>query len=172
MRYTGQAVAYLAFIIFIGYLSNKPTYVHLPADQALIKLSFSHAGKTIGECYQRSDEELARLTPNMRALEVCPRERSPLVVELEMDGEVLYSGVLLPSGIHRDSSSSIYQRFAVTAGQHNLRVKLKDDIQKVEEVSQLQDKEYNYFGEKIVNLKPAQVLVIDFLPETGSFIFK
>ena len=34
-----------------------------------------------------SAEELAKLAPNMRVAQVCPRERSPVAVEVEMDGK-------------------------------------------------------------------------------------
>ena len=53
MAWLGQALLYALFALIIGYFSNSPAYRHLPADQALIKLSFSHQGKLISECRRR-----------------------------------------------------------------------------------------------------------------------
>ena len=76
-RIFAQALLYAAFAAVVGYFATAPVYRHLPADQALIKLSFSHSGKLLAECRQRSPEELAKMPPNMRAPMDCPRERPP-----------------------------------------------------------------------------------------------
>ena len=55
----------------------------LAPDRALVKLSFSHHGKPVSDCHQTSAAELAKLPPNMRAPVRCPRERSPVTVELD-----------------------------------------------------------------------------------------
>ena len=60
----GQGLLYSLFAIAIGTFSTWPAYRHLPADQALIKLSFIHHGKLVSECRKLSEAELARLPPN------------------------------------------------------------------------------------------------------------
>jgi hypothetical protein len=127
LRYAGQALAYGLFVGIVGYFSSAPAYVHLDPELALIKLSFSHAGQTRGECRRRTDEELARLAPNMRTPYDCPRERSPITVALELDGKPLYAAELPPTGFTRDGASTVYQRFPVAAGTHRLRARLKDN---------------------------------------------
>ncbi len=163
LRYIAQAALYGLFIAVLGYFSVSPAYVHLPPDQALIKLSFSHPGQPKGGCRERTDEELARLPPNMRIRVVCPRERSPVFIELEMDGRLLYRDTLIPSGLSRDGTSTVYRRFPVAAGRHHLRARLRDDVQ-VEG--------FNYVREADITLKPAQVFVVDFNAKSGGFIFK
>ena len=74
----GQVVLYALFALVIGVFSRWPVYQHLGSDQALIKLSFTHAGKPLGDCRRQSAAELAKLPPNMRAPMKCPRERSPV----------------------------------------------------------------------------------------------
>lgn len=170
LTYTKQAIAYLAFIVFIGYFSSAPTYIHLPSDQAVLKLTITHPGKPVGECYQRSDAALAKLPPNMRIRQVCPRERSYVAVELEMDNKILYREILPPNGLSRDGLSTTYQRFAVAAGQHHLRAKLKDDLHKP--TAAISEDDYTYINEQQINLKPAQVFIIDFSNETEKFVFK
>ena len=158
----GQVCAYALFVAFIGVLSNSPSYRHMPPDQATIKLSLRHAGKLLGECRERSAQELADLPPNMRIALVCPRERSPIVVELDLNGQRVFSETLPARGIHQDGRASTYRRFSVPAGQIQLAVRLKDHIG---------SKEFHYTATHTTTLEPAQVLVIDFNEQARSFEF-
>lgn len=152
-RYLGQGVAYLIFIAFIGYFSTSPSYLHVPADMALIKFTFSHAGKRVKEFNDtRTKEDLAKLPPQLRARKRS-RERSPLEVEFEMDGQMLFQKKVVPRGLAHDLPSPIYERFIVPAGKRHFRVRMKDDIH-VEG--------FNYFGEKTMTLKPLQTMIVDF----------
>ncbi len=163
LRYFGQAVFYGLFVAFIGYFSVAPAYVHFPPDQALIKVSFSHAGQPKEECRVRTAEELEKLPPNMRMPMLCGRERSPLLFELELNGKPLHRAELPPSGLSRDGSSTIYQRFPVPAGRYHLRARLKDSVRVPD---------FNYTKEADMTVVPGQVFVVDFNPITGGFIFK
>ena len=87
LRYGGQGILYLLFAAFIGYFSTAPAYQHLAPDHALLRLSFRHPGQFITDCRARSAEELAKLPPQLRAQMDCPRERSPVHVRVELDGE-------------------------------------------------------------------------------------
>lgn len=156
-RFLGQAALYGAFALAIGYFSTAPAYTHLAPDQALLKLSFSHGTQRVGECRDRSDKELAQLPPNMRIRQNCPRERAPVIVELEMDGARLYRESLPPSGLSRDGSASVYRRFVVPAGMHRLSARLSDNAKG----------EFNYRGEKSVTLAPAQIVVVEFHAPAG-----
>ena len=127
ISWIGQGLLYALFALIIGFFSNWPPYRHLAPDQALIKLSFSHHGKPVAECRQRSPEELAKLPPNMRAPMDCPRERSPVTVEIDLDGAPAFRHVAAPSGLSSDGASTVYQRFLVAAGEHRVAVRLKDD---------------------------------------------
>jgi hypothetical protein len=160
-RYLAQAVLYGAFNAFIGYFSTSPAYTHLPPDQALIRLSFSHAAQRKVPCHERTPEELAKLAPNMRAQFDCPRERAPVTVELEMDGQLLYHLVVPPSGLAKDGASTVYRRVPVAAGSHRFKLRLAD----------APNGEFNYLSEKTVDLKPARILVIDFSAAQGGFLF-
>lgn len=162
-QFAGQLIAYTFFAAAIGYFSASPAYVRLAPDQAVVKLSFSHAGQPVGDCYERSDEELAKLAPNMRERVVCPRERHAVSVELSLDGKLMYRETLQPSGMSRDSASSAYRRFTVKAGRHFLKVQLGD---------RSPEKGYTSVLEQYVELVPGQVLVIDFDEGIGNFVLK
>lgn len=164
LQYIGQGLFYALFIGVIGYFSTSPAYTHLPPDESLIKLSFSHAGQHKGACRERTPEELAKLPMYQRKVTtVCPRERVDVVVELEMDGKQLYHVVLVPGGLLHSSISSIYRRIPVKAGIHTLKARLNDNGGDV----------FNYVHEETVSLAPGRIMLIDFQEGTGGgFIFR
>ena len=159
ISWIGQALLYGLFALIIGYFSGSPPYRHLQPGEALIKLSFSHEGKLVYKCRQRTPEELAKLAPNMRAPLDCPRERSPVTVEIDLDRALVYRHVAQPSGLSKDGASTVYHRFAVPAGENRLAIRLKDDMHSAD---------FDYHREQAVSLKPGQVLVIDFNQEAGG----
>lgn len=161
-RYIGQGFAYVAFILFVGALSSAPTYQHLADDQATIKLSLRHAGQLLGECRQRTREEMADLPANMRAPEICPRERSALLLELDVNGDNVYAEELPPRGLHGDGRATVYRRLTVPAGQVDIQVRLKDDMREAS---------FQYQQEHSQILAPAQILVIDFDEQASRFEF-
>ena len=155
----GQAALYALFALVIGTFSHWPVYHHLGPDEALIKLSLVHTGQPISECRERTPEELEQMPPNMRTLMDCPRERSPITVELDINGEPQARVTAEPSGLSRDGAAAIYRRLQVPAGSYDLRVRLSDSAQPGAEP---------YVVERRVDIKPAQVLVIDFSAEHGE----
>lgn len=162
VRYAIQAVLYGAFALFVGYFSTAPTYDHLAPGEALVRLSFSHAAQRKEPCRERSPEELAKLAPNMRAKQVCPRARSPVTVEIELDGKPLYRIVAPPAGLTADGASTVYRRLVVPAGRHEIRARLSDNPQG----------EFNYVAERTIELAAGRVLLIDFNATAGGFVFR
>lgn len=161
--WVGQALLYGAFALAIGVFSHWPTYRHLADDEALIKLSFTHAAQRVDECRKRTPEELAKLPPNMRTPTQCGRERAPVVVEVDLDGKPAIRHVAQPSGLSRDGASAVYQRITVPAGKHHIAVRLKDRVGA---------ERFDYEAEKSVELAPAQILVIDFDSQHGAITFR
>lgn len=159
----GQAVLYSAFALFIGVFSNWPAYRHLQDDQSLIEVSFTHAGQPVAECKQQSAAELAKLPPNMRAPVRCPRERSPVIVELDIGGVEAYRHVAEPQGLAKDGASSVYQRLVVPAGSHRIAVRLNDDAR---------SPGYVYALQREVTLSPGQILVVDFDASTRQITLR
>ncbi|MGI9286005.1 MAG: hypothetical protein ACR2P1_11500 [Pseudomonadales bacterium] len=152
-RYVGQAVIYALFMVTVGYFSSMPYYQASAPDEATLKLSVRHAGKVIGECATLSNAQMENLPANMKVVEICPRERSPLRLELLVDGELLYADTVQPSGLHNDGVSSIYQRFTMRAGKHQLTARLSDDVN-------VDDSVFVYASD--VDFMPTQVAVLQF----------
>lgn len=159
----GQGALYALFALAIGTFSHWPPYRHLAADQALIKLSFTHSGKLVSECRPLSAAELAKLPPNMRNPMKCPRERVPVLVELDIDGVPAARHSASPSGLSRDGASAIYRRLPVQAGTHRVSVRLKDSAGSTG---------FDYSRDESVSLRPAQVLVIDFDAGKGGITLR
>jgi hypothetical protein len=162
MQYLGQAIAYSLFAIVVGYFATRPAYTYLEPGKAVIKLSFSHAGAHAEECHVLTQEELNLLPPNMRQLTKCARARVPLQVELLLDGELIYSESLPPSGMAGDGASTAYKKFPVDTGTYHLVARLRDSRRQ---------SGFDYEHSADVTLKAQQNFVIDFRPELGGFLF-
>ncbi len=148
----GQILLYALFAVVIAVFSRWPVYNVIAPDQAMLKLSFSHHGKPIAECRQATEAELAKLPRNMRAPTVCPRQRSPVTVQLDVDGKQSYRQTAMPSGLSKDGASAVYHRLELAAGSHRIAVRINDDARQPG---------FQYVREETLVLKPAQILVID-----------
>lgn len=159
----GQAVTYGAFAAMLGVFSAWPGYSYTSADEAQVKLSLSHPGQRVEACRKRSQAELNDLAPNMRAKMQCSRERWPVVLELEMDGQLVFSGKAIPAGLRRDGASSFYEKFHVPAGKHTFKVRMNDAGPE------------GAFDHTLIGtftLKPAQNMVIGFREDGSGFFVK
>ena len=161
-RYAGQAVAYAAFAALLGYFATAPAYSPIEPDAAVLKLSFIHVGQRKVECRKMSPDEIARLPPNMRLTLDCPRERLPVLVELELDGKLLLRREIKASGLSHDRASSIYQKFVVPPGRHVVSARLRDSAR---------TEGFDYARSTEVEFRPRQNFVGDFRAEAGGFSF-
>lgn len=162
-RWAAQGALYAAFAAVLAVFSHWPSYQHLAPNRAVIKLSLSHQGKRLGDCETLSMDELAKLPPNMRAPTRCPRERSALTVEVDLDGLRVHRQSAAPTGLSGDGPAAIYRRIEVPAGRHRIAVRLKDDARSVG---------FDYRREEEVFLAPAEVLVIDFDAAGQEIVFQ
>ena len=161
-RYPLQILNYCIFMALVGYFSAAPAYRHLEEGQSKVVLAFSHAGQHLEPCRTVSPEELAKLSPNMRQATDCPRARSPVTVEVMMDGQPLFNMVVEPPGLFADGGVDVYTDTTVPAGEHQFAIKMNDSV-RVEG--------YNYSHQQSAQLVNGQLLFIDFNTEDG-FVFK
>lgn len=161
LRFVAQCLLYVPLMAILGAFSTHPTFQVMPADKALVRISLTHAGSLLVECRQRSPEELAKLAPNMRAQQVCPRERSPIRVEVNLDGALLLDVSKAPVGLRRDGAATIYQRTEVPAGRHRLVARLADGPTGA----------FTHEKSIDVDLRPGGSLLIDFNAAKGGFLF-
>ena len=162
MKWIGQIALYLPLMALLGWFSTEPRFSAIGAGEALVRLSFVHAAERKHPCRTRSAEELAKLAPNMRAAENCPRQRANVRVELEVDGRIVLRREVHPAGFHEDGNAALYARLPVAAGRHRIVARLRDRT----------GGDFNYRREETVDLAPGHVLLIDFVAAKGGFAFR
>ena len=162
VRWSGQAVAYGALALLVGFFATRPAYTYLAAGDAVVKLSFSHAGKPLKPCRHYTPAELAKLPFNQRTATSCERGRWPVYVEFEIDGHKVYSRTHEPAGLWNDGPSAVYTRFELPAGRHSLAVRLRDDGS---------GSGYTATAQRVVDLQPGENLVVDYRAIEGGFTF-
>ena len=158
----GQLAVYGLTALLFGVFSTDPSYRAFPEDKAQILLTFSHVGQRKGECRKLTPEEIQEMAANMRRAEICPRERLPVTVELELSGEVIYHAELRPTGLSSDGASQAHRRFMVEPGPHHLVARLRDGAE---------SGGFNYQEATDIELQAGENFIVDFRSEMGGFLF-
>jgi hypothetical protein len=148
-----QAIFYAIVVAAIGYFASGPAYHPIKPDQAELKLVVRYSGKLLGECHRLDSAELEELAPNMRAPMVCPREKSPLLVEVSVDGDVIFERQVEPAGLQNDGVLALYKTFVFNAGPADLRVRIKEDMR---------EQQFTQTLERAVEFDPDRILVVEF----------
>ena len=161
LRFLLQAFNYSLFMGLVWFFSNSPSVSLIGEDEARITIAFAHAGQLREPCRMLSQEELNKLAPNMRKLDDCPRERSPVIIEAELDGKSIYSASLPPPGLFGDGGVDVFYSAKIPAGEHQLNMKMNDSV-RIEG--------FNHQFASSVTVDPAQILLIAFNSKSGFVI--
>ena len=140
-----------------------PRFQLLEPGNAVVSLTFSHAGQRVRECRKLTQEELNELPPNMRKPMDCPRERRPVYVEFIVDGQIAYQASLEPSGVWKDGESTVYQRIRLEAGTHSLFIGMRDSDRA---------EGYDYQRSERLEFNDGQHVVVEFDHINQTFVFK
>lgn len=157
-------VRFAVLALFLGgvvTLSDWPRHRSVPEGMGVVTLSFGHGADRRAACRPATEEELAKMPPNMRRTEICPRGRPSIAIEFEIDGSEVFTAEVPPSGIAGDGPSRVHRNFELPAGTYELTVRMRDRP----------GDDFNWQGRKTVELKPADHRVIDFRADGGGFIF-
>lgn len=163
LRFLLQVVFYVALAWVLGRFAASPNFEYADRTQASIKLSLSHAADRVKPCVPLTEEQIAELAANMRRTEACERERLPVVVELDIDGQSIVSLTAPPSGLWNDGPASIYERFDISPGAHRITVRLRDTAR---------TDGWDYEKTDEVMLEPGRYFTVTFKPATGGFNFR
>ena len=158
-----QIIAYSLFAVCLGYFATMPPYLYGDIQAASVKISLSHAADRVEACVQLTPEEIAELAANMRRTEACERQRLPVVLQLDIDGERAISLEAPPSGLWGDGPASVYERFDVEPGAHNIAVRMRDTAR---------TEGWDYTRTDDVVLEAGRYFTITFKAETGGFSFR
>jgi hypothetical protein len=153
VRYLLQAFNYSVFMALIWYFATEPPIRILADDEAMITIAFAHAGDLREACRKLTSEELQELAPNMRKLEECPRERSPVLIEVLLNEQRIYQQTFEPPGLFHDGSIDVYYRAKIPAGEHHFEIKMDDSVRK---------QGFNHTLEQDISIDPAHILLIEF----------
>jgi hypothetical protein len=163
LRICGQFAVILALFAGVAAFANRPAYRQTPPGTGIVMLSFVHSASRQADCRRLTPGEIAKLPPNMRRVQDCPRGRRPLYVELDIGDRIAYRADLPPTGIAGDGPSRVYQRFVLPVGQYPMAVRMRDTARAEGFDHQRKDR---------IALGPDQMLVIDFRPEAGGFVIR
>lgn len=158
-----QVVLYGIFAACIGYFSVMPEYHYADPDRAVIKLSLSHAGQRVADCVKLSPDEINARARRGEPLNECPRERLPVTVELDIDGETILQVSAKPSGLWNDGPASVYERIDVAAGTHVITARLRDSARETG---------WDYERTESVELQAGRYVTLRFREEAGGFAFR
>ena len=154
--------AVLALVVAgVAAFSDWPRHRSIAPGMGVVTLSFSHGADRRAACRPATADELAKMAPNMRRTEICPRARPSIAVEFEIDGEKVFAAEVPPSGIAGDGPSRVHRDFELPAGSYQLVVRMRDRP----------GEDFGWQAEKTVELKPADHRVVDFRPGAGGFVF-
>jgi len=162
-RLIGQFAIILLLFSAVAAFANWPIYRQVAPGSAIIVLTFVHGADRKAECRKLSPAEIAKLPPNMRRVQECPRGRRPIYVELHLSGRNIFQAMLPPTGIAGDGHSRVYQRFVVPAGQYEIEARLRD-TPRIEG--------FDHQRKQTVTLAAGQMFVVDFRSESGGFLFR
>jgi hypothetical protein len=82
-------------------------------------------------------------------------------VELRLDDQQLFNAALAPSGLHSDGPASLYRRFSVPVGTHQLLMRLNDSVR---------EPQLWHEARRQLDLKPGQIVVVDFDSPSREFL--
>lgn len=163
VRYAVQFALIVGLFAAVALFSGWPVYRSIPEGHAVVMLSFVHGADRQVDCRRLSAAEIAKLPPNMRRVQDCPRGRRPLYVELDLGGQTTFRASLPPTGIAGDGPSKVYERLVVPAGEYDVAVRLRDSPRA---------EGFDHTRAARITLARDQMFVIDFRPESGEFIFR
>jgi len=160
-RFLLQAVFYTMFMGVVWYLSTNPPYRPLDEGEAVVIVAFGHAGKIVAPCRERSAEEMAAMPPNMRVAQDCPRERSPIRVEVLLDDKVALKETFIAPGFSKDLGVEIFHRTMVPVGKHRVIARMNDDVN-VEG--------FTHVVEQEIELTQGKILVVEYKADKDTFV--
>ena len=161
LRYLLQGLNYAVFMGMVGYFSTSPPIRLIEANEAMITIAFAHAGQLREPCRTLSQEELMKLPPNMRKLDDCPRERSPIIIEAKLDGKTIYSKTMLPPGMFNDGGIDVFYNSKIPAGKHRFEIKMDDSVR---------EPGFDRHFEQDIEINPQQIMLVGFNPLKGFVI--
>lgn len=123
LRGVSAAVVSAAILAAIAWASVAPLQVARGRD-AIVRISLGARAERIEICRRQTDEELAKLAPQMRQRVVCEGTTARYRLEVRRDGELLHSQVMRGGGLRNDRPLYVSRDLPVPAGPALFAVRL------------------------------------------------
>ena len=165
----GRLIGFLMLLVGVSWALGAFAAFPLvlsPPDKAMLKVAFRHVAAFQRGARALSQEELEKLPRHMRPQN---QERSrtgtrvDTVVLVDLDGRRLLQKTYRPSGLRHDGPTFAYEEVAVPPGRYRLKAMLAEAAKSVEDGKQRR----LWQIEEEVDIRPRQVLLIDFSEEAG-----
>lgn len=112
-----------AVLLALAWGSIAPLRV-ARGDGAILRISLGARPERIEVCRRQTDEELARLAPQMRQSVVCEGTTARYRLEVRRNGELLHAQVVRGGGLRNDRPLYVSRDLPVPAGQASFTVRL------------------------------------------------
>ena len=165
----GRLIGFLILLVGVswalGAFAAFPLMLSAPPD-GVLKVAFKHVTTFQREGRALSHEELEKLPRHVRPQN---QERSrtgtrvDTVLLVELDGQSLLQKTYRPSGLRHDGPTFAYEEVSVPTGRHRLKAILTEAAKGTGDDQQRR----SWRLEDEVDIRPRQVLLIDFSEEAG-----
>ena len=122
LRALGVALAALG-LFAMAWASRAPLRV-AAGDRATVRLSIGARPERIEKCVAQSDEQLAKLAPQMRQRLVCEGVTARYQLELRRDGELVLAQLVRAGGLRHDRQLYVFKETAVPPGRSSIDLRL------------------------------------------------
>ena len=126
-RLVGAGVALAILLSGLAFAFSALPYrtAHHPKPEFVV--SFHHAGAVM-EPRKLTKEELDKRLPHMRAQVTVGRQRAPVRLRVQVDGQIVLDRSFAPKGLSHDGASVGLVRLPVSPGAHAVRVEIADTV--------------------------------------------
>jgi hypothetical protein len=142
LRFLAAAIVSAAILLAIAWASIAPLRV-ARGDDAIVRISLGARPERIEVCRRQTDEELAKLAPQMRQRVVCEGTTARYRLDIRRNGELLHSQVVRGGGLRNDRPLYVSHDLRVPAGPALFAVHLSriDTISAEQRESSLEDED-------------------------------
>lgn len=121
-RVAGAVVA-AALLLATSWASTAPLSI-APSPHAVLRVSLGARPERIERCRRVTDEELAKIAPQMRQQVICEGATARYTLEVRRNGALLHSQLVRGGGLRHDRQLYVSRDIAVPPGPASYRVDL------------------------------------------------
>ncbi|HEX6249972.1 MAG TPA: hypothetical protein VFZ56_00905 [Gemmatimonadaceae bacterium] len=134
LRVVPALIVTVAALLAMAWGSTAPLRV-ATADDAILRVSLGARPERIEVCREQSDEELARLAPQMRQRVICEGRTAQYRLQVHRNGQLIHSQIVRGGGLRQDRQLYVSRDLQVPPGAGSFAVHLA----RIDTVAQIED---------------------------------